>query len=184
MKKIGFATLLSLAGLLSLVPATHAQAIYAAKENFRAQVGAGVLYLRNDYTEDAGKGISAWGDVDFARFRGMRIGAEAEVNFGGIITPDDFGENTFLVGPRFSFQKRKLNIYGKILLGRGTITNQILNQSSSYNVIPAYGGGLEYRASHKWNIRVVNFELQKWPDFEPNTLSPLAISVGVSYTVR
>lgn len=184
MRKNSFTTALSLAVLLLLVPAMHGQAVYAAKENFRAQAGFGWMILDNDYTTRKVQGPVVWGDVDLTQFKSIRIGAEIEGRWGSIITPDDIAEDTYLFGPRFSYQRRKLNVYGKILFGRGTITNQNLNQSSSYNVIPAYGGGVEYRVGRKINIRAVDVEIQKWPDFEPNTLSPLAITFGASYTIR
>jgi len=184
MNKTRTRILLSLAALLVLAPALHAQAVYAAKEYFKLQAGAGAMYLDNDYTNRAAEGIAIWGDCDFTHFRGLLIGAEAEVHMGGIITPDDIGENSYLVGPRFSIQRRKFAVYAKILLGRASITNQNLNTSSSYNVIPAYGGGLDYRLSRKINIRVVDIEMQKWPNFEPNTLSPLSVTSGASYVFK
>jgi len=175
---------LSFAALLVFVPALHAQAVYAAKEYFKLQAGAGVMYLDNDYTNRAAQGVAFWGDCDFTHFKGVLIGAEAEVHMGGIITPDDIGENSFLIGPRFTFQRHRLGIYGKILLGRATITNQDTNQSSSYNVIPAYGGGVDYRLNRKVNIRIVDVEMQKWPNFEPNTLSPVSVTIGASYVFK
>jgi Outer membrane protein beta-barrel domain len=184
MKKLGFTTIFSLAGLLLLSPAMHAQAIYAAKQNFRIQAGAAFLHLNNDYSPKPGEGLTAWVDVDLKRFHGVLVGAEVEANFGGIITPDDFGENTYLVGPRFSYQIHKLNLYGKVLVGRGTLTNQIRDISSTYNVLPAFGGGVEYRITRKINLRPVNFEYQQWPSFSPNGLTPLAISFGASYIIR
>jgi hypothetical protein len=171
--------LMGAAGLLILAPALHAQAAPSGFYRSHIQAGIGGMYLNNDYTDKGNKGLSIWGDYDFTHL----IGVEVEAHFGGIITPDDIGENSYLVGPRIMYHRRKATVYGKIMLGRGTITNQLYNQSSSYNIIPAYGGGLEYRVRH-FNIRVVDVELQKWPDFEPNTLSPLAITVGLSYVIR
>ena len=176
--------ILSLSSLLLLVPALHAQAVYAAKQLFRIQAGVGYLYLDNDYTDRKNQGLAVWADVDFTHFRAVRIGVEGEAHFGGIITPDDIGENSYLVGPRFSYQRRRVNVYGKILLGQATITNQLLNQSSTYNVVPAYGGGVEYRLTHNINLRPIDIEMQKWPNFEPNTLSPFSIVVGASYIIR
>jgi hypothetical protein len=184
MKKTTIRITLSLAALLVFVPALHAQAIYAAKEYFKLQAGAGAMYLDNDYSSRSAQGVAVWGDCDFIHFKGVLIGAEAEVHMGGIITPDDIGENSYLVGPRFSIQRHRIGIYGKILLGHATITNQLYNVSSSYNVVPAYGGGLEYRLNRKVNIRVVDIEMQKWPNFEPNTLSPLSITIGASYVFK
>ena len=178
-----FATF-ALAGMFALIPALHAQAVYAASESGHIQVGAGGLYLHNDYTNRAAEGISVWGDYDFLRYRRFDIGLEVAAHFGGLNTPDDIGENSYLVGPRLSYRRHRFNVYAKILVGRATITNQLLNQSSSYNVLGAYGGGLEYRATRKFNVRAIDLELQKWPDFEPHTLSPVVISVGVSYIIR
>ena len=173
-------TLLGVVGLLILTPALHGQATAAGIFRSHIQAGGGVLYLNNDYTDKGDKGLSLWADYDFNKL----IGIEIEAHFGNIISPSDIGENSYLVGPRIMYHKRKFTGYGKLMLGRATISNDLSNQSSSYNVIPAYGAGLEYRVSHKLNIRVIDFELQKWPDFEPHTLSPLAISVGLSYIIR
>ena len=173
-------TLLGFASLLILAPVLHGQAAPSGIFRSHIQAGAGVLYLNNDYSDRKNGGISIWADYDFTRL----VGVEVRAHFGGIITPDDIGENSYLVGPRVMYHKRKFTGYADILLGRGTITNQLFNQSSSYNIVPAFGGGLEYRVSHKLNIRVVDLEIQKWPDFEPHTLSPLAITVGLSYIIR
>ncbi len=48
---------------------------------------------------------------------------------------------------------------------------------------PAFGGGVEYRVKHHYNLRV-DLEEQKWPDFSPHTLSPIAITAGVAYVIR
>ena len=88
-----------------------------------------------------------------------------------------------MIGPRFMYHRRKFTVYGKLLVGRTTITNQDYNLSSSYNAY-AFGAGLEYRATRKLNIRAFDVEMQKWPDFEPNTLSPVAMTIGASYIIR
>jgi len=175
--------ILSISALFVLVPSLHAQAVYAAQQNFRLQAGVGGLYLDNDYSPKNAEGIAFWGDADFTHYKSILIGAEVEVHLGGIITPDDIGENSYLVGPRFSYRKRRFTGYGKLLVGRATISSQLLNLSSSYNVLPAFGGGLEFRANRKWNIRVLDVEMQQWPNFEPHTLSPISAVVGVSYSI-
>ncbi len=176
--------ILSLAAVLVLVPsAAKAQAIFAAKETFRLQAGAGGMYLNNDYTNHSARGVAFWADADLGHFRSIGIGVEAEAHLGGIITPDDIGENSYLIGPRLSYQRRRVTVYGKLLVGKASITNQQLNLTSTYNVLPAYGGGVEYHVGHKWNIRAFDLEMQQWPDFEPNTLSPLSVTVGVSYSI-
>ena len=169
----------SAASLLFLVPSSQAQADYTATKASRIQAGVGYLFLKPDYVETNIQGISFWGDYDFFKF----IGVEASVHLGNIITPSDLNENSYMIGPRFVYRKHKITGYAKFIFGRATITNTYFNLSSSYNAY-AFGGGAEYKISHKINIRAIDFEYQQWPDFEPHTLSPIAITVGASYIIR
>lgn len=171
--------LLCLAGVSMATRSISAQAIFTATESTRIQVGGGVTSLNTDYVPRATQGVSFWADYDFHKF----LGVEAEGHLAGIISPDDIGENSYLIGPRILYRKRHLTAYGKLLVGRGTITDQVRNHSSTFNLY-AFGGGLEYKVSRRLNLRAVDFEMQKWPDFEPNTLSPTVITVGLSYVIR
>jgi hypothetical protein len=84
------------------------------------------------------------------------------------------------------YHKHRLTAYGKVLIGRATLTsshNGTPLSSSSYNAY-AFGGGLEYRLTRKVNIRAMDVELQKWPSFYPNTLSPIAYTFGASYIIK
>ena len=171
-------TILGFASFFAVIPAMHAQAVYTASRSGRIEAGAGYMYLHNDYVDQANYGLSLWGDYDFTRL----IGAEIEAHFGGIITPRDIGENAYLVGPRFSYRKHGVQVYGKVMFGRGTITNQVYDTSSSYNAI-AGGGGVEYRILRKIKIRG-DVEEQKWPGFQPRTLSPLSVTVGAMYVIH
>ncbi len=181
MKKL-FLTTLGFASLLVAAPALRGQATPTATQSSHIQAGAGVMFLDNDYTPKKAGGVSAWADYDFLRFFHTEVGAEAELHFGGIITPDDIGENSYLIGPRFAYRKNKFNVYGKIMFGRATITNQLFNTSSSFNIY-AFGGGVDYHVKRKINIRL-DLEEQKWGNFEPHTLSPIPISLGVMYIIR
>lgn len=165
--------------LLFLVASSPAQAIFAGTETARIQAGAGGMYLNTDYSGFKNDGLAFWGDYDFNGF----IGLEADAHLGGLIAPGDIGENSYLVGPRLMYRRRRATGYGKLMVGRATITDQALNQSSSFNVY-AYGGGLEYKVSRKWNVRVVDVELQRWPNFRPSAISPLSLTIGLSYIIR
>ena len=124
-----------------------------------------------------------YGTYDFLKIKHIGIGIDAEVKLDGIVSPTDIGEDTYLVGPRFNvFKRGKVNVYGKVLIGRGSIFNQDNNTSSAYNVF-AYGGGVEYRFLPKFNLRG-DVELQQWPNFSPNTLSPISATIGVAYILR
>ena len=174
-----YSLILCFATLLVLIPSLHAQAIFTSARESRIQAGAGLLYLQPDYVNSNIKGVSLWGDYDFLGF----VGAEVSAHVGSIITPADIAEDSYMVGPRVMYHRRKITAYGKILVGRATITNQDYHLSSTYNAY-AFGGGLEYRVTRKLNVRAVDIEVQKWPNFEPNTLSPVAITIGASYIIR
>jgi hypothetical protein len=167
------------ASLLVATPMLNAQAVYTADRTTRIQAGAGVMSLSPDYTDGNIIGFSAWGDYDFSKY----VGVEVAAHLGEFITPGDITENSYFVGPRLIYRRHKLTGYGKILIGRATITNTDYNLSSSYNVF-AYGGGVEYKIMRKINVRVIDFELQSWPDFQPRSLSPMAITIGASYIIH
>jgi hypothetical protein len=178
MKKM-WCGLICFASLLAFAPSLHAQAVYTAEQKTRIQAGGGVMSLNPDYTTGNVIGFSAWADYDFSKW----VGVEFSAHLGEFITPGDITENSYLIGPRLTYRRHKLTAYGKVLIGRATITNQDFSLSSSYNIF-AYGGGVEYRLLRKINIRVIDFELQSWPDFQPNALSPMAISIGASYIIH
>jgi len=183
MKKKRSSLILGFASLLVFVPSLlRAQAVYTATRSSRMEAGAGVLLLSPDYVNKDIEGISGWFDYDFKRW----LGVEVTVHLGSVITPNDLAENSYLVGPRFLYHRRKFTVNAKLLFGRADLVYQGPSPKAAtfpYNVY-AFGGGLEYRISHKWNIRCVDFELQQWPNFEPNTLSPLLITIGASYIIK
>ncbi len=172
---------LCLAALFAASRYTQAQALPSAtRGGGTLQVGVGATFLNPDYRDSNNGGVTAFADYDFLRFGGVGVGAEAEAHFGGLYSPSDITENTYLGGPRVSYHFGKLTGYGKALFGRATILDQDTHQSSAFFAI-AYGGGVEYRIKSHINIRCIDFEGQKWPGFEPHTLSPYTLTVGVSY---
>lgn len=167
------------ASLLAAVPSLHAQAVYTAQRTTRIQAGFGFLSLNPDYRPGTIIGVSVWGDYDFSKY----VGAEISTHFGEFITPDDISENSYMIGPRFIYRHRALTGYGKALVGRATISNLRYNLSSSYNLY-ALGGGLEYRLARRFNVRLIDFEQQEWPSFQPHTLAPTVVTFGVSYSIH
>ena len=172
-----------LASLIFLIPSMHAQAVPTATRSGDLQAGAGITYLNTDYAPMHNAGVSFWGDFDFLRFFHTVIGVEGEGHLTGIDAPDDIGENSYMAGVRAVYKfHSKYQIVGKFMGGRATISNQLYNTSSSFNVY-AYGGGLDYHIARKYKIRA-EVEEQKWPNFEPHTLSPITASIGVLYVIR
>jgi hypothetical protein len=170
---------ISAVGLFLLVPSIWAQAVYSAYKTPVFEIGGGALYLKNDYTPKSDQGASAWVDANLNKF----IGLEAEGHLGVLVSPSDLGENSYLVGPRFSLHQGKGSLYAKAMVGRGDFIHDAPNNktSKSYNVY-AFGGGLDYRVSPSWKVRLVDAEFQTWSSFKPNGLTPYAISTGVMYS--
>ena len=175
-----------LASLAAFLPnAAISQARPTASKSGSVQAGVAGMYLDNDYSVRHNAGPVVYGDYDFLHLFYIDAGLEAEARFGGIYSPDDIGENSYLIGPRLSVRRANLKVYAKVLVGRGTIFHNSIsdNTSSSFNDI-AYGGGLEYRVKQRFNVRVIDAELQKWLNFYPHILSPFALSAGVAYIIR
>lgn len=164
---------------LACISQLNAQAVYTAERNSRISVGAGGSYVNTDYAPKPTYGPSFFADFDLFR----HFGLEGEGHFGGVVSTDDIGENSYLVGPRAYLRRRRFTGYGKLMAGRGIITNQLFNLSSTYNIY-AYGGGLEYLATRRISVRAIDFEMQKWNAFPPNGLSPLVVTIGASYIIR
>lgn len=156
-----------------------AQAVYTATRGGRIQAGGGLLYLNNDYSQTGDEGISAWADVDLNR----HLGVEAEVHLGTLRSPSDYGENSYLIGPRLSLQRGRFTGYGKAMFGRGSFVYDRSNTSLGYFVL-GFGGGLDYRLGNRFSVRAVDFEVQHWGSFPPNGLSPYMISTGILYRIR
>ena len=166
---------------IHLLPATpcEAQAIYAATRTGHLQAGVGGLLLNTDYGARDNKGLAFWADYDFSR----HVGLEAGYRLGGLIAPGGIAEDTFLAGPRVLVRRGRATGYARVMAGRGRIENEFYGQASTFNLY-SLGGGVEYKVSRRLNVRAVDFELQKWPDFRPSSLSPTVITIGLSYVIR
>ncbi|MCU1320943.1 MAG: hypothetical protein JWM43_592 [Acidobacteriaceae bacterium] len=161
----------------------HAQAVPTATGGIGGmQIGVGATYVRPDYSRSGDKGPTLYGTFDFTE----HIGIEGDVHYASVFTPGDVGEDTYLIGPRYVFHRGRFAPYAKGLLGRGVMSFQFDN-SPHHNEgfwVYALGGGLDFKAPHHINIRVFDFEYQQWPTFNPHTLSPMVMTIGVAYRIR
>ena len=172
--------------MLGLSMYSHAQATPMATRVGQVQVGAGFSFAIPDYSGTYIKGLTVYGDADLWR----RLGIEADVHYISILTPTDIGQNTFLIGPRFSvIRQGRMNAYVKVLGGVGRFVYQPgWNPNPHTDTFGVYslGGGIEFRASRHLNIRAVDIEAQRWPSygtpgFPAHGLSPFVTTFGAAY---
>ena len=173
--------LVSLIFASSASVALHAQASATAERLAVVQVGAGLSIVHPDYETSSIKGYSIYGDFDFT----PHFGIEGDAHIANVITPTDIAENSYLLGPRYVFHKGRFNPYAKALLGLGVFTFQPVyvnsTSSSSTHKMYAFGGGLDFAAKRRLNIRAFDFEYQSWPGFTANGLTPLVFTFGAAY---
>ena len=159
-----------------------AQAVATASRAGTAQLGAAVSLASPDYGQRYIKGISVFGDLDF----GEHLGIEGDAHLVSYSTPTDIGQSTFLLGPRYSFHRKRLDPYGKVLFGLGQFDYQYDNIPHYHENYLVYGlgGGLDIRASRHIVIRAIDFEAQRWPGYGVNGLTPYVTSFGAAYAFR
>ena len=165
--------------VLSMTSLSHAQAVPTASRVGSIQAGVGALFISPDYAQQYIKGLTFYADYDIAH----NIGIEGEIHYS-VITPTDLSENSYLIGPRYTYHQKKFGIYAKALFGVGRFGTQggaFQKVTTTGYTEYAFGGGVEYHVTRSINIRGIDVELQKWPGFPPNGLSPIAYTVGVAY---
>jgi len=159
----------------------HSQVLpSAARGAFSVDTGALASGFQPDY---AGQGIAqtspnrlygvgAYADARFSRW----VQIEGEGRWLRFNQYQGISEDTYLVGPRVPIcDWRGLAPYGKVLVGMGG--GSFIN---GHSFVLAYGGGLEYRLTHRLAVRAEG-EFQQWR--VTPTLYPYGVSVGVSYRV-
>ena len=136
------------------------------------------------------KGLGVFIDYDtHTPWESGRWGAEGEFRWlhwgghGGQV------ESTYLGGPRCRIYRwRKLDSWGKFLLGSGAITTAGFpgpNTLKGSFFVYAPGGSVDYRLTPRLSARL-DYELQKWPDFgvappHNHSITPSGFSFGVNY---
>jgi hypothetical protein len=173
----------ALISVLSVTVMGHAQALPTASAKGSLQAGIGYTYADPDYGQKSIQGVSAFGNFDI----GLHFGVEADVHYIAFITPLDLAENTYLIGPRVILPYNRFKLYAKALAGMGDLVVQEeqdnIGHPSGFYFAYAIGGGLEYRATDHINVRIIDVEAQKWPNYG-NGLAPTVYTVGVAYHFR
>lgn len=157
------------------------QALPTATGHGQIDIGGGATLGKPDFGQDWIGGVSIFGDFN----RWSHVGFEADAHILTIHTPQDLGENTYEVGPRFYWRKKRFRLYGKVLLGYGQfLVQEIQDNPGKYNAnsfVYSLGGGLDVDLPHHLTLRAFDLEYQEWPDFLNNGLTPAIGTVGLAY---
>ena len=172
----------------TLLPsAVHAQATAAATRGGATQIGAAYTFSNEDeYPGKYLQGMTIYGTFDLNN----HLGVEGDVHLASLFKSYfQYKETSYDAGLRWTEHYRKFSPYAKALVGFGhssaVDTQQIVGGSTpgSYFLF-GLGGGLDYNLTDKINIRCVDFEYQRWPNFPPNGLTPPLLSAGIAYRLR
>jgi hypothetical protein len=110
------------------------------------------------------------------------LGFEAETRWLMYHQTDGERATTWSAGPRYRFDKGKLQFYGKGLIGVGDFTFPYNYAHGSYLVISP-GGGVDYRYTRQISFRLADFEYQYWPQFTFGAMSSYGVSAGIRYHI-
>ena len=139
-------------------------------------VGGGVSDFQMDYGHrDVGGGF-VYADVNPQ----WRVGLEGEARFLRWHSTEEVTESSYVGGLRVAlWRPGRWQPYGKFLAGMGRITLPFGYAHGSF-LAYAPGAGIDFEASDRVTVRVLDFEYQRWPQFTYGPLNPYGISAGIS----
>ena len=163
----------------AFAPQLLGQAVPTAFRQRSLQVGAGFSFAGPDYTPQTLYGFSLYADLNLTRNLGAEVSIH-QINLGG---NRYFGENSYVLGPRYIFHYKRFNPYAKALLGYGVFQDNFPDHKHTSDAYFSYGigGGVDYHLTDRVNLRLADVEFQKWPNFPPTGLSPVVYTFGAAY---
>ncbi len=135
------------------------------------------------YKSDYGKlnllGPTVFVDANIHRL----VGLEAEARWLRWNGKTGVTQDTYMVGPRYSFKPVGWVPYVKMPVGMAHMRFPYGYATGNYFVM-APGGGVDWwLPGDTVRVRVVDFEYQIWPQFSFGTLKPYGVSAGISIRV-
>jgi opacity protein-like surface antigen len=153
------------------------------------QVGVDGTTSYTDYYGKRIAGIGFYGSYDVR----YGISVTGDAHFNTIITPNDYSQNSYEAGLRYTYTyKSRFQPYVKLEAGLGTVNFNQTNYGNETGAIVfkdsftlyTIGGGLDIRLAHHINIRAIDYEYQTYSGFPPNGLNPTELSFGAAYRFR
>jgi hypothetical protein len=168
--------------VLGLACRSQSQAVPTASRAGVMQIGGGWSMASPDYAQKNIQGASIYGTFDFTR----HFGVEGDIHLVRLVKPTNISEDSYLLGPRYVIRHNRFSPYAKALFGIGRFNYLFENApTASYTYkIYALGGGLDVQATHRINVRAIDFEYQNWPGYGTSGLTPFVGTIGVAYAFR
>jgi hypothetical protein len=173
-----FALVLGLS--LVAIKVAPAQAIVTAQRGAELAPFVETTLLSPDWGPSNNIGYTV--GVDYTRFIRSIVQPSLEVRMSNA-NGNTVGERTYTGGLKLEFAIRRIHPYAILLAGMGdiTFTHPIGNYTGDNSTIYSLGGGVEFPVGPALKARV-DFTHQNW-DLDPETLTPVTIGVGISYTL-
>jgi hypothetical protein len=176
---------LGMFSLLSLSTLAFAQAVPTATKAADIQIGATFSAAKPDYSTGTWYGGGLYGSIDLAHHLGLELDFHQNSGPGPILYERSYeaGVRYFRpVGPRFV-------PYAKVLVGRGVfnfpgvdpVTGKTIQVANLAFNTQSLGAGIDFRLSKSINLRLIDFEYQRWAAFPPSGLNPAIVSFGAAY---
>jgi opacity protein-like surface antigen len=140
--------------------------------------GGGASLYNVQYGEQKLVGITAFFDADSAR----RIGIEGEGRWLEFHESASVHAETYMIGPRYHFDIGRFQPYVKGMVGFGEFNFPYNFAHGSYLLVAA-GGGVDYRLSRRWSVRLADVEYQNWPQFTFGSMTSVGVSAGIRYRI-
>jgi opacity protein-like surface antigen len=168
-------------GLLFSIPsAVSAQAIVAGQRGAEIAPFVQTTILNPDYGQTDNKGYTV--GVDYTRFLRSIIQPSVEVRYVSA-NGTTVDEHSLTGGLKLGVTVHNIHPYVTFLAGTGGIT--FVHPSPGYPsdtaTVFSFGGGADFNVLPNWKLRA-DFLQQNW-NIDPLTLSPMVLSVGVSYRI-
>jgi hypothetical protein len=168
---------------LSLVAAkvAPAQAVVTAQRGAEITPFVQTTLLSPDWGPTNNFGYTV--GVDYTRFIRSIVQPSLEVRMSSA-SGSTVSERTYTGGLKLQFVIRRIHPYATLLAGMGDIafTHPLsANYTGDNSTIYSLGGGAEFNIGPALKARV-DFTHQNW-NIDPQTLTPVAIGVGISYSI-
>ena len=169
--------------LAAATPLLRAQEIPTETRAGELQIGGGYSSANPDYSPHKFYGPYLYSSFDFRDHIGVEFNFHyvKESNDG---PPSDINqgmyERTYEIGPRYVLHIKKFDPFVKVMIGRGVFNYPDNTANLAYNMYAA-AIGCDLRTTRYLNVRLFDYEYQKWSSFPPNGLQPNVLSFGVAY---